>query len=218
MNQARERILKRLRKDQPGRLPDRPPRKNLSPPRSMADNIQRFRERLEAVRAEVHLCRTEDWAGILRQLMQQKTLGNLRYGDQGPLAGAIRMAWEGHDDAPRLISHDNDIGNWKDELFDRTEAAVTSARWGIAETGTLVLWPTPEEPRSLSLVPPVHFAVLDSASLHDSFAGLVEQEQWSSGMPSNALLISGPSKTADIEQTLAYGIHGPIEMIVLLIH
>ncbi len=127
-------------------------------------------------------------------------------------------AWEGHDDAPRLISHDNDIGNWKDELFDRTEAAVTSARWGIAETGTLVLWPTPEEPRSLSLVPPVHFAVLDSASLHDSFAGLVEQEQWSSSMPSNALLISGPSKTADIEQTLAYGIHGPIEMIVLLIH
>jgi len=217
MNKARERILQRLRKDRPERLPDRPARVNGSATRSTPEKIARFRERLEAVHAEVHLCGTQDWAGRLRQLMQDKALANLLYGDQGPLAGAIRTAWEGQEDAPRLISHHGDISRWKDQLFDRTEAAVTSARWGIAETGTLVLWPTPQEPRSLSLVPPVHFAVLEAAHLHDTFAGLVEREQWSSGMPTNALLISGPSKTADIEQTLAYGIHGPVEMVVLLI-
>jgi L-lactate dehydrogenase complex protein LldG len=36
-------------------------------------------------------------------------------------------------------------------------------------------------------------------------------------MPTNALLISGPSKSADIEQTLAYGVHGPKELVILLI-
>jgi L-lactate dehydrogenase complex protein LldG len=42
-------------------------------------------------------------------------------------------------------------------------------------------------------------------------------QRWHERMPTNALLISGPSKTADIEQTLAYGVHGPKELIVLVI-
>jgi L-lactate dehydrogenase complex protein LldG len=41
-------------------------------------------------------------------------------------------------------------------------------------------------------------------------------ERWAEAMPTNALVISGPSKTADIQQTLAYGAHGPRELIVLL--
>ncbi|MCW8891142.1 MAG: lactate utilization protein, partial [Sedimenticola sp.] len=45
----------------------------------------------------------------------------------------------------------------------------------------------------------------------------IANEKWQEGMPTNALLISGPSKSADIEQTLAYGVHGPVELIVLLI-
>ena len=45
----------------------------------------------------------------------------------------------------------------------------------------------------------------------------MREQHWNAGMPSNALLISGPSKTADIEQTRAYGIHGPKELIVLLV-
>jgi len=43
-------------------------------------------------------------------------------------------------------------------------------------------------------------------------------ENWAGGLPTNALLISGPSKTADIQQTLAYGAHGPKELIVLVIN
>ena len=45
----------------------------------------------------------------------------------------------------------------------------------------------------------------------------MKAQNWAAGMPTNALLISGPSKTADIEQTLAYGVHGPKELIVLII-
>ena len=42
------------------------------------------------------------------------------------------------------------------------------------------------------------------------------KQRWAEAMPTNALLISGPSKSADIEQTLAYGVHGPKELIVLV--
>ena len=102
-------------------------------------------------------------------------------------------------------------------MFQEIDAAITSVRAGIATTGTLVIWPTPQEPRTLSLVPPVHIAVLDADRLYTSFEEVVRKEAWQQGMPSNALLISGPSKTADIEQTLSYGIHGPTEVIVFLL-
>jgi len=80
------------------------------------------------------------------------------------------------------------------------------------------LWPTPAEPRLLSLVPPIHCVLLDASRLFSTFHELLVREDWRSQMPTNALLISGPSKSADIEQTLAYGVHGPARLIVLLRH
>ena len=93
---------------------------------------------------------------------------------------------------------------------------LTSCRGAIAETGSLVLWPTPEEPRLLSLVPPIHCVLLDATQIRSTFAELSVEQGSSQGMPTNALLISGPSKSADIEQTLADGVHGPKELIVLV--
>jgi L-lactate dehydrogenase complex protein LldG len=52
--------------------------------------------------------------------------------------------------------------------------------------------------------------------LHADLHAAITAEGWAQGMPTNALLISGPSKTADIQQVLAYGAHGPRELIVLL--
>jgi len=71
-------------------------------------------------------------------------------------------------------------------------------------------------PRLLSLVPPIHFVLLDATEICSTFHELLRKQAWAVGMPTNALLISGPSKSADIEQTLTYGVHGPKELIVLL--
>lgn len=70
----------------------------------------------------------------------------------------------------------------------------------------------------MSLVPPVHFALLEADQIVDNPVGVDGKEHWAQSMPTNALLISGPSKTADIQQTLAYGAHGPKELVVLLKH
>jgi L-lactate dehydrogenase complex protein LldG len=70
----------------------------------------------------------------------------------------------------------------------------------------------------MSLVPPVHFVLLDATTIHANLHAALTAERWAAGMPTNALVISGPSKTADIQQTLAYGAHGPRELIVLVCH
>jgi len=144
-------------------------------------------------------------------------IGNLLYGPGGPLGGELREASREQQGLPDLVGFEQEIEVCREQIFFEIEAAVTSVRAGVAASGTLVLWPTAEEPRSMSLVPPIHFAVLDSRSIHATFADVVEQEGWNSGMPANALLISGPSKTADIEQTLTHGMHGPTELVILIL-
>ena len=84
------------------------------------------------------------------------------------------------------------------------------------DPGSLILWPSAAEPRTLSLVPPLHLVLLAADSIHPTLYEALRAQRWTDGLPTNALLISGPSKTADIQQTLAYGAHGPQELIVLV--
>lgn len=80
----------------------------------------------------------------------------------------------------------------------------------------MVLWPSPAEPRLLSLVPPIHCLLLDAGGICTTLHELIVNQGWAAAMPTNALLITGPSKSADIEQTLTYGVHGPARLIVLV--
>ena len=90
-------------------------------------------------------------------------------------------------------------------------------RWTPASPLPGAALPTADEPRLMSLVPPIHIAILKASELYTTFHDAMQSQNWAAGMPTNALLVSGPSKTADIEQTLAYGVHGPKELIVLVI-
>ena len=97
------------------------------------------------------------------------------------------------------------------------DTGITSAAGAIAETGALILWPSEQEPRLMSIVPSVHIAVLKADTIHNTLFEAMQKENWSERMPTNAVLVSGPSKTADIEMTLAFGVHGPKELIVLIL-
>ena len=102
-------------------------------------------------------------------------------------------------------------------LFNEVAAGVTLSRAAIAETGTVVLWSGPQSPRLLSLVPPVHIVIVDAHTVYDTLSEVMHAERWSDGLPTNVILVSSPSKTADIQQTLAYGAHGPKQLIVMLV-
>ena len=68
----------------------------------------------------------------------------------------------------------------------------------------------------MSLVPGIHFVLLDVHTIYADLHDAMVSQAWSNRMPTNALLVCGPSKTADIQQTLAYGAHGPKELVVLI--
>jgi len=208
----RERILQRLLANRPSQAA--PPREQAATPGwSREQRIQRFTARQHAVRGEVHRLPADRWLQWLEAELPQRQLRRVLVGNRHAEALPGLGALPGID----LHVYEQAIEQWKPALFGDIDVAITRCRAGIAETGSLVLWPDAAEPRLMSLVPPVHIALLQAEQLHETFAGLIEAQRWADGMPTNALLISGPSKTADIEQTLAYGIHGPKQLITLLL-
>lgn len=214
---ARERILARLHASgtQQTTVPQVPLPQELSLDREA--KIERLAELMTAMRTEVHIVEADNWLDKLKQLARENGWQRLLYGPKGPIGSAIETAWSsGADDLPDLVAYNEPVETFKDDLFQTIDAGITSSLGGIADTGAVVLWPTPQEPRLMSLVPPVHVAVLDADTIFNSLTEMMTAESWADGMPTNALLISGPSKTADIEFTLVFGVHGPKELVVLI--
>lgn len=100
------------------------------------------------------------------------------------------------------------------ELFD-CRLGITSAQWGIAETGTLVLESERESHRLTSLVPPVHLCILDAASIRQTMGEVLELVR--GDLSRTITFITGASRTSDIELTLAIGVHGPKELHVIVV-
>jgi L-lactate dehydrogenase complex protein LldG len=215
---ARDRILGRLRAAPTGSPVAQPDIGAWHAQRASltsAAAIAQFRKNIEAAHAEVHDTTAQDWPLLLARLAAAKGVRTLLFGPNTPHGAQLAAS------APagiQLVAYDRPVAQWRNELFDTIDASITGARSAIAETGSMVLWPDANEPRLMSLVPPIHFVLLDAERMHANLLAAMLAEHWASGMPTNALVISGPSKTADIQQVMAYGAHGPREVIVLLCH
>ena len=184
---------------------------------SAEQRIPQLRKLMEAVHTEIHLTSADGWPVLLAQLLRDRQLPSLLIAPTTPHGQRITQHWANNPDLPALKSYDRPMEEWKAELFNDTPASLTGTLGAIAATGSLILWPTREEPRLMSLVPPVHFALLKASQIRDNFYQVQQEFEWAQGMPTNALLVSGPSKTADIEQVLAYGAHGPKDLVVMIL-
>ncbi len=102
-----------------------------------------------------------------------------------------------------------------DELYD-VDASVTDVWRAVAETGSLVMRPSPEHGRSLSLIPPLHVAIVEPKNCVGDLIDLFELTT-RENLASSTTIISGPSKTADIEMNLVTGVHGPGVVQVFLL-
>ena len=100
------------------------------------------------------------------------------------------------------------------------DIGITGVDYGIAETGTVVLHPRNGLSRLVSLAPPTHIAVLRPGEVLNSLDELfaMERNDFMLGELWGSMnLISGPSKTADIEGTTVTGIHGPLEVHLIIL-
>jgi L-lactate dehydrogenase complex protein LldG len=93
---------------------------------------------------------------------------------------------------------------------------ITGARGAIAESGTIAVVSGPGRSRLASLLPPVHVALLQSDRIYATLPDFLGAHPDVTDEGSNLVLISGPSRTADIEMTLTRGVHGPGEVHVVV--
>ncbi len=220
---ARDSILRALRTGDAAEavaLPDLSPyfagpygRGSVGPRIDPGSLVGMFEAAARGWRADVLRAGTHDWPQAVRAALDARGCTCVAVGAASPLQPALGAALDGLD-VRRFV---RPLAQWKGELFDRVQAGITAADAGIADTGTLVLRPGAHEPRTLSLVPPVHVAVLRASRLYASLPAAMPAMQPPAGLPTNLLLVTGPSKTADIQQVLAYGAHGPKELVIVLV-
>ncbi|HSI32952.1 MAG: lactate utilization protein C [Phycisphaerae bacterium] len=153
----------------------------------------------------------EDVAGKVVELLKAKGLTKVMLPDS-PLLERLGVA-------AALRAAGLDVKLWSELTLDSSyemDVAVTDVTWAIAETGSLVIKPSASHGRAISLVPPVHVAIVEPkncvADLIDLMDTLNKQ-----GVGRNVTIITGPSKTADIEGALVVGVHGPGEVYTFVL-
>lgn len=187
--------------------------------RGGAEGLGNFRETLARVGGQTHVVGDEAEAartldGILDRIPSADR-PRLAYSD-APLVGRVLGA---------LGTKIEPLPDTVNEPVDRRallacDLGLSGAQIGIAETGTLALVSDAERHRLVSLVPPVHVALLELDDLVGTLEEALErmQDGRPGGIPARAVSwITGPSRTADIELTLVVGVHGPREFHVIII-
>ena len=99
------------------------------------------------------------------------------------------------------------------------DIGISGIDYAIAETGTLLLCSRPGQERVVSLLPPVHVAIVHEKQIVPDLIDAIDEiiRQGTQSLPSNITLITGPSKTGDIELQLTTGVHGPGKWYVIII-
>jgi L-lactate dehydrogenase complex protein LldG len=104
-----------------------------------------------------------------------------------------------------------DARRWDQTTLDESyefDCGITDATYAVAETGSVVIRFTPDHPRCISLVPMYHVAILEPGIFLPDMLDLMEKLA-KDGCANGVCMISGPSKTADIEMNVVTGVHGP---------
>lgn len=175
--------------------------------------VETFRTNLEAVGGHCSVVRSEDELiaalnRIISSLQDSHLRGRRIALSNAPAMEALLTRIEA---ATEKIATDPSAA----ELFTY-DVGISTAQAAIAETGTLLLDSEAERHRLVSLIPPVHIAIVDASDICLTLAEALAIAGRGSALSSTITLITGPSRTADIELTLAIGVHGPQEVFSIV--
>ena len=153
---------------------------------------------------------------------------SLVYSLHSAVRSALRLddlAEAGIEAVPVALGHESDERDTEDrarlrEIMERSDIGVTGVDYAIAETGTCVIIPRAGVSRLVSLLPPVHIALVERGQVLPSLDELftLRRGDFVNGeLGSYMNLITGPSRSADIEYKLITGVHGPGEVHMVII-
>ena len=218
---ARDEILSRLSavpKKSISPRPDLPSLRELS--LTQEERIETFSRNLRKETGVVH--RVPDNPGALDRLTQiagEEGLKTVLASEDDVLTTLNLSEW-GKINSVRVMtaamfpSRDS----FKDAVFTEADAGITGADFAVAESGTLVLFHDPKQPRLISLAPILHIAIVPAkrvvAVYEEAIEHIFDRRR---NLPSQISFITGPSTTADIESTLFKGMHGPKKIHLILV-
>ncbi len=222
MDNARARILSRIRRsasmgDEAARVAAvdkrlENPRRNIVPDRGQGDEAHRiavFQRMMEGVGGTVEVLDdvNDVPTSVAQYLRNTNRPARIRHGNDESLT---KLPWH------RAQTLEVEEGRAQ----DGDTASLTHAFAGVAESGTIVQLSGSANPTTLNFLPEAHVVLLEAKDLHGSY-----EEVWTrlreiyreGQMPRTVNMISGPSRTADIEQTIVRPAHGPKDMHVIIV-
>jgi L-lactate dehydrogenase complex protein LldG len=185
--------------------PDRP---QPGPRAALEEKIARFADEVAELH-KVEVIRAGNWDQARRHIasmLEEKRVSSIALAGEDLKPSDAR--WKGW-----KIASDQ-------ETMAQAEVGVVQADYGLAETGSIVLLASKDKPRSASLLPPSCIFALSVFGMLDSMAHLMKEleERHKKGeLPAAVNVVTGPSRTADIELSLTVGVHGPGEVSVVLV-
>ena len=186
--------------------------RNLVPARSdgtAGEQVALFREQAEAVAASVvEVASADDVPQAVTDFLRENNLpASIKHGDDPALTA---LPWQ------------------KTPTLERTsgpavgddQVSLSHAVAGVAETGTLIMTSGPDNPTTLNFLPETHIVMLNRASIVGAYEDawdVIREAHGNGKLPRTVNMISGPSRTADVEQTIQLGAHGPRRLHIVVV-
>lgn len=183
-----------------------------------SDTVKRFISELEKLGATAELLETyaelvKHLSGFVTEKGAKLVLAcGLERAMSSELSRAITSAGISYFDI-------NDVDKYDlRKLLERADVGITGADLAVAETGSLIITSENDAERLLSSLPPIHVAILSKENMLDNFLELAERLRKMQGTNKRTVsIITGPSRTADIELEIVVGVHGPCELHVVIL-
>ena len=196
----------------PGSFPPDP----SNPPPGDAVLVERFGRELESLTGIVHRASSADEAAaiVLEIAGRHRAERVLAWTDGWPDCQGLEAALLQAGIEAVNVNVPQDAAGRRSALdaIEPIAVGVTGALAGLADTGSLVLTAAAGRSRMASLLPPVHIAVLARSRIYATLPAFLAAHPGVAGTTSNLVLVTGPSRTADIEMTITLGVHGPREV------
>jgi len=198
---AQDDILSAIR-ERGVRSTPRPARRHASPPSQELAAL--FAERAGAAAAQIMHVASREIPACVATILRSRNMAAILHLPPDP--ALEQMSWN---EVPGLTL--------AREAPGPDDAALSFAAFAIAETGTLVYPASRARPASWHFRPGLEIAVLDAHSILFDLEQVLACIGKSGALPSTLNLVTGPSRTGDIEQTLELGAHGPKELVILVV-